>query len=195
MAGKGEKMQKDDDAGQYLTERDVLRLTKEALDQGRTKQQVFEELSPRFYSKEHLAQLISTIPEVELRKTYRGTNQALVVVMVLAGASHLVLLLLTVHSKGRSAFTLFNPVIALLVVFLTRRIYQMSGGVYVPVGLLSLIGVLDTIGLVPTNPLWSLVDIALFITTAILSFHVGGHLFPHRGWIGPLKDENGNYLL
>ncbi len=188
-------MQKGAAAGQHLTEREILRLTKEALDQGGTKQPVFEEPSPRFYSKEHLAQLISTVPDVDLRERYKNINQMLVVLALATAASHLALFLLALHSGGPSAFRLFDPIIPLLVVFLTRRIHQMSGGVYVPMGVLSLVGALGAIDRIPTSLLWSLADIVLFVTMAILSFHVGGHLFPHRGWTGPVKDENGDYVL
>jgi hypothetical protein len=53
----------------------------------------------------------------------------------------------------------------------------------------------DIVPLVRISPLWSFVDLVLFATTAILSFHVGGRLFPYRGWSGPRKDADGNSLL
>jgi hypothetical protein len=188
-------MREDSVKRRRLVEEDIVPLTKEALEQGKTKQQAFEELAPRFYSREHLAQLISTVPHVELRRTYARANQVLVVMMVLACAVHFLLLLTTVLANGFSAFALVNSTGPLLLVFLTRRIYAMSGGVYEAVGGLALVSVLGADGLVRFSPLWSFANIALFTMTAILAFYLGEHLFPNRGWAGPRKDEDGNYLL
>ncbi len=188
-------MQADGAERKRLTERDIVPLTREGLGQGKTKQQVLEELAPRFYSREHLAQLISTVPDVELARAYARTNQALVSMMIITNASHLGLLLLGVLSQGFPRFMVFDHIIPLMALFFTRGIRRMTGGFYIFVGLASLTGVLDSVRLVRINPVWSFVDLVLFTTTAILSFRLGGRLFPHRGWSGPRKDENGNYLL
>jgi hypothetical protein len=188
-------MQADGAAHKRLTEREIVPLTREALDQGRTKQQVFEELAPRFYSREHLAQLISTVPDVELRKRYARTNRILVILTVVTNTSHLGLLALGVLAQGFPQFLVFDHTIPLIALFFVRGLQRMRGGVYIPAGVAALIGILDSVRLVRINPWWSCMDLVLFTTTAVLSFRVGGCLFPQRGWSGPRKDENGNYLL
>ena len=110
----------EDGAGRdFLRDKDIFRITRDALDKGRTKQEVYDELSRRCDSKEYLAQIMSRVPEVETRAKCRAANKALGVLMNVACSLNLVLPLLCLI-KGRDyRLRVLDPIVALMFFVLT----------------------------------------------------------------------------
>ena len=81
----------DDSTPDYLTDKEIVRITKERLDQGKTKQEIVEELLLRHDRKEYLEQIVGRIPDAETRVKYRVPNKVLAVLMNLVCSVNIVL--------------------------------------------------------------------------------------------------------
>jgi len=189
------EMAKADTTRDFLTDNDIMRITEEGLDQGKTKQEILEELSLRHDRKEYLAQIITRIPDPALKRRYKAPNQVLVVLLIVLGMLNLGMLLLAIFSRARHLSAFDAPAIPLLMMLFVASLHKMRSPVHRPLALISLVGILHASRLMPVHPIWSFVNIALLITIGGLLYYIGPRLFPNAGFMGPRKDENGNYVL
>jgi hypothetical protein len=173
----------------FLTDRDISRITREALDEGRTKQDVYEELCQRHDSKEYLAQVIARVPEVEARAKCKIANSILAALMNFVCSVNVVLPLLYMVNGTVYRWRVVDPLMGLLLLLLTFDVYRMNSyKIYTPVALLRLIGVLQATKLFSVQALWGVANVLLFGAISILSLHIGGCLRSDWAPMAPTKD-------
>ncbi len=188
-------MQETDTTRDYLTDNDIMRITEEGLEQGRTRQDILEELLLRHDRKEYLAQIIARVADPALKRRYKGPNRVLVILLIALGALNVAMALLAILSRTRHLSAFDAPGIPLLMSLFLPGVHKMRAPIHKPLALLSLVGVLHASRLTKAYPTWGLLNIALLLTIGGLSYYLGPGLFPNAGFMGPHKDENGNCVL
>jgi hypothetical protein len=185
-----------DSVNPSLTPKEIIKVTEETLERGRSKQQVLDDLSrgQQFHSREYLAQIISLVPDAELRQRYRVLNRALFGLLLFAAglclAEGILLFSRGLSRPGGTAFFGFFVILSF-----APQVRQMRGSIYRPLGLLSLMITVGLASRLSTFSPWNLPVILSFGATSILAFYLGSSLFPHRGFMGTKKDPNGNWML
>jgi hypothetical protein len=178
-----------------LTRKEILAITEDRLEQGWSKQQVLEDLRQhqRYHSEEYLAQIVATVPDVELRRRYTTLNRVFFGLLVFVGGLHAVGSIATLFTSRRDWDALSVALFALMMLGQAKDLWRMRANAYMVLGWLSIVVMGQAVLL--RLPLWSLLSVALLGTTSALSFHLGGCLFPHRGLGGIKKDEDGKWML
>jgi len=179
-----------------LARKEILRIIEEELERGQSKQQVLDDLSGRqqFYSRESLAQIISLVPDPELRRRYEALNRVLFgLLLLMAGLCLAAGIMFFSRGRSLSGGTAFFG--SFIVLCFVHDVRQMRGNIYWPLGLLSLAATARIAVRVSTLFPWNLLITLSLGAIAILAFYLGGSLFPHRGFMGIKKDQDGNWLL
>jgi hypothetical protein len=174
----------------FVTQKEIERITREGLDKGRTKQEIYEELLPKHDRKEYVAQIIARIPEAEARAKYKAANLVLVALLALIFISNLVLPLLSVILRRTYPPPALNPIFTLICTGCALPIRRMSRrGDYIVVGLLTFVGILGTVTLFAEHTAWGFANLAFFGVASVLSFCIGEGL--RSDWIpaDPVVDE------
>jgi hypothetical protein len=183
------RMANDNAGGDFITDKDIVRITRDELDQGRTKQELYEELSQRYDSKEYLAQIMSRVPETEARAKYGIANGVLVVLLGLVCMLNLIVPLVCMIRGIDYRLRVLDPVMALILLWLASEVRRMrSSGIYTPIALLSLAGVLQAVSLFRTHFLWGVASVLLFGATSVLSFYLRDRLRSDWTPAGPATD-------
>jgi len=185
-------MRKDDTAREFLTDKDILRITRDALDEGRTKQEVYVELSRRHDRKEYLAQIMSKVPEAEARAKHKAANKVLGILMNLVCSLNIVLPLFCMINGTKYRLRVLDPVLALIFFWLTFLVYRMNdASVYRLIGLIGVVGLLQSMKLYSVQLLWGFASVLLFGTISILSFYLGDRLRSDWTPDAPAEDDQG----
>jgi hypothetical protein len=174
----------------FVTLKEILRITREGLGKGRTRQEIYEELLPRHDRKEYIAQIIASIPEPELKAQYRAANLVLVILLGLIFVSNLLLPLLGFILRKAYPPWVLTSSFALVCTLSAPEVYRMSDlHIYGAVGWLTLVGVAGAVPLIGEHAVWALANLALFGLTSGLAFYVGRGLRSDWTPADPVADE------
>lgn len=172
-------MPKDDSTRDYLTDKEIVRITKERLGQGRTKQEIVEELLLRHDRKEYLEQIVARIPDAETRVKYRVPNRVLAVLMNLVCSVNIILPLYYLMNGKSYSLRVLDPLLALIFLSLTFAVYRMDNiGTYQVIGILGLVGALRSTQFFSDQVLWGIANVLLFCTISWLGFYLTDRLQP-----------------
>jgi len=193
-----------------MNRKEALRQIEQRLQEGKTKKEVYLELSskvksksdPNQYrvkvkSKSDLNQYIAAVPSIEDKLKYRKLNLILFSMLVYLGAIRLVTGLANFTSL--SVFMLFITLcITVICIYLATNVWKFRGGVYRAIVLLGIISILKIISnlyqlytsYTPTELLIEILSGALPVTVCIiLAFYLGKKVFPYYGLWGQIKEE------
>ena len=172
--------------------REISEQVMAALEQGRTKGEIFKELvssAPTEAGK--IAYCIASVPQREVRKKYLNFNAVLCVLLVVYSLLNAMSELPVEPGEP----TLFIVLTSLIPLVFSYFVFRFHGGVYRLAGIWFLIDLIEKILLTGApDGLSALILLVLFAIVA-LSFLIARKVFPNLGLLGPKKDENGNYLL
>lgn len=173
----------------FLTEKEIVRITKEKLDQGRTKQEVVEELLLRHDRKEYLEQIVARVPDAEARARYRVPNKVLALSMNLVCSLNIVLPLYFLMNGKSYSLRVLDPILALVFASLTVSVYRMDNtGIYKAIGLLGLVGAVQSTRFFADQALWGVANVLLFGVISWLGFYLAEHLQPSQPATAPTDD-------
>lgn len=182
-------MPNDNTTPDYLTDKEIVRITKERLDQGKTKQEVVEELLLRHDRKEYLGQIVARVPDAEARARYRVPNKVLALSMNLVCSLNIVLPLYCLMNGKSYSLRVLDPILALLFASLTFSVYRMDdAGIYKAIGFLGFAGALQSMKLFSDQVLWGLANVLLFGVISWLGFYLAEHLRPGQPATAPTDD-------
>jgi len=161
---------------------------------GKTDQEIYNELTQKYYDKKGIALFIPATATIENKNKYKLYND------VLLGAIGVVILLkiITIFSlslaSGQMWALLFIFIVPLMNIYFFYEIARYNGQVYRICGMLTIAGFLQSISKLETG-----FDFLLtFIFTAVitgLSFYLDAKMFPNYKPTNLKKDNNGEYII
>ncbi|WP_276974125.1 hypothetical protein [Flavobacterium filum] len=163
-------------------------------DNGKTDQEIYNELSELYYDKKSVALLITWTVTTENKKKYKVYNNIL---LGLLGLS-ILFKLLTVFSltiqTGQIWTLLLVLIVPLLAGYFMYEIARYNGPIYRFCGMLTIAGFLQTIGKAENG---TDITINLIFAGAVagLSFYLDSKMFPNYSPKNLKKDSNGEYIL
>lgn len=172
--------------------RDISEQVMAALEQGRSKQEIFNSLvssAPAEAGK--IAFCIASVPQTEMRKKYLFANALLCILLV----CYSILNAMSELPVEPDEPTLFIVLTSLVPLIFAYFVFRFHGGVYRLTGIWFLIDLLENVLLKGApDGLSTLILLVVFAIVA-LSFLIARKVFPNLGILGPKKDSNGKYLL
>ena len=182
-------MPQDDSTRDYLTDKEIVRITKERLDQGKTKEEIVEELLLRHDRKEYLEQVVAGIPDVATRVRYKVPNKVLALSMNLVCSLNIVLPLYFFMNGKSYSLRALDPLLALIFLSCTFDVYRMDNTrIYGAIGILGLVGALQSTKFFADKALWGVANVILFGLTSWLGFYLAQHLEPGQPSKAPADD-------
>ena len=159
---------------------------------GKTDQEIYNELSQQYYDKKAVALLITGTVTSENKKKYKIYNNIL---LGLLGLS-ILFKLLTVFSLTIQSGQLWTLLLVLIVPlfagFFMYEIARYNAAIYRFCGMLTIVGFLQTIGKAE-NGTDILINIIFAIAVAGLSFYLDSKMFPDYSPKNLQMDSNGEY--
>lgn len=164
--------------------------------QGKTDQEIYNELAESYYDKKGLALLITATVTPELKEKYSALNKVLLALLALSVIFKLLAVFTISMDLGEPWFLimlLFAPLINLYFIY---EIARYNAPVYRFCGLLIIVGAMQSIGKTKELDATSIIiTIAFAAAIAGLSFYLDNNMFPNYRPNNLQKDSNGEYVL
>lgn len=169
-------------------------IIKQKFEEGKTDQQVYNELSQSYADKKKLVWLVTGTVRPELKERYKSLNNLLVGLLAAAAITKILLvatIAIGTQEPWLMLMVLWAPVVNLYGVYYVSRymaaIYRFCGG-------LAIVSALDA--LKSEGGVADIVFTILFaIAIAALSFYLDKKLFPNYKPFSLKKDDAGKYII
>jgi hypothetical protein len=178
-----------------LNEKTARRFIIDGRNSGKTDQEIYHELSQKFYDKKTIALLIAGTVTAEKKGKYKMYNNVL---LVLIGVFVLFKAVATFNSiEGTNDLWFFlvsTIVIFLLAGYIMYEIARYNGPIYRVCGLFTILILLQSI--MNTESVFEfLINVLIFTAIACLSFYLDRKMFPNYRYKKLKKDSNGEYIF
>lgn len=157
-------------------------------DNGKTDQEIYNDLAQQYYDKKSLALLITGTATTAAMNKYKNYNMVLVVFLAISFAFRLYLIILYGFSFQSFDF------LPLMLLFFMFGIASYNAGVYKFCGLIAIIGFLYIV-FDNSSTLSIIINLIFALVVGGLSFYLPGKLFPKFNPKNLKKDSNGEYIL
>ncbi|MBO9658609.1 MAG: hypothetical protein J7527_07265 [Chitinophagaceae bacterium] len=161
--------------------------------EGKTDQQIYNELAEHFDSKKNLALLITGTATAQTRSQYKLLNNILICLLAITLIFRLIGAFSLVGEGEILGFIVSLVGILLPVLFIYGFINYM-GPMYKFCGFLTVLGIVQLIARWDSSML-VIIDLIILVSMAALSFYLSAKMFPNFNPNKLRKDENGAYLL
>jgi hypothetical protein len=162
--------------------------------QGKTDQEIYNELSQEYYDKKNIALLITGTPTEEKKQQYGIYNKILLGLLGLSVMFKFLYVMSLITSTGSPALLLLILVLPLINLYFIYEVSRYNASIYRLCGFLTIAGFLRPLGSgsEPTD-----IAINLVFTVAIcgVAFYIDSNMFPDYSPRNLKKDENGEYIL
>jgi len=166
----------------------------EARENGKTDQEIYNELSQQYYDKKHIALLITGTVTKENKNKYKVYNNILLILLGLAILSRIIYVLGMTVQTGQPLILLLVFIVPIFTAYFAYEIARYNGQIYRICGIMAIVGFLQSFKVSE-----GIVEFAinLFFAAAVagLSFYLESNMFPHYGNKNLIKDTNGDYIL
>lgn len=176
-----------------MDQKTTKKLVEKGRAEGKSDQEIYNELSEYYPSKKNLALLITGTPTQEDRDKYKMLNNVLIALLAVTILFRLIAAFYLV-SAGEWATVFFMFLGMLLTGLIIYGVFNYIGGFYKAFGFLSLLGVVRALAGF-SGSIVELIDLALLIPIPILCFYLGAKLFPKFKPNKLKKDVAGAYIL
>jgi len=193
-----------------MNRKEALKQIEQRLQEGKTKKEVYVELSSKIKSKSDLNQYrvkvrsksdlnqyIASVPSLGDKLKYRKINLILFSMLVYLGVIRLITSL--VNFTSLSVFTLSVTLFIIVIcVYLATNVWKFRGNVYRTIVLLGIISILKMFSKLyhlytsytPTELLMEILSGSLpVIVCIILAFYLGKKVFPYYSLWGQIKED------
>jgi hypothetical protein len=161
--------------------------------EGKTDQQIYDELSGHYDNKKNLVLLITGTASVQTRTKYKLYNNILIGLLGITLLFRLIGAFSLVAEADILGFVISLVGILLPVLFIYGFINYM-GAMYKLCGVLTVLGIVQLIAKWD-NSMLLILSLMILIPMAVLSFYLSSKMFPNFNPNKLRKDENGAYLL
>lgn len=177
-----------------IVKKEVRAFIENELEAGKTKSEIFEDLSARYFDSKTLAQCVAGVPDPDLKQRYKSANTLLFVLLILSGIFKVILVVAMIVQTTRSPLLfLLSALVPLVNIWLAVEVKNRRGYIYWVIVALAFMGMMRSLEGVFMYGAWVLVDITLLVAIAGLSWYVGTKMFPKLRFGQPVKDAQGVY--
>lgn len=177
-----------------IDRKDVLKTLKLGLSEGKSRQEILDELSEQYFDRKTLSTIIAMTPDQKTIDKYRLLNNLLLLLLLLSITAKTIIGIVLLSSI--SIFLIpFVFIFSLVNILFTIEVAKYKGYIYNILGILTLAGLLKLLSSIDIYGKGILIDVAIGLAIALLSFYLGKKMFPNYGLFGPKKDMNGNVIL
>jgi hypothetical protein len=163
-------------------------------DNGKTDQEIYNELSQQYYDKKSLALLITGTVTTENKNNYKVYNNILLGLLVLAILLRILLVFSLTIQTGQLWTLLLVFIVPLFAAYFAYEIARYNGPIYRFCGIMTIAGFLQTIGK-SEGGTDILINLVFAGAIAGLSFYLDSKMFPNFSPKNLKKDSNGEYVL
>lgn len=163
----------------------------EARENGKTDQEIYNELSQQYYDKKHIALLITGTVTKENKNKYKIYNNILLSLLGLVILTRIYYVFTLPIRTGESLAQLTILVFAMWLAFEIKRY---NGQIYRAAGLMGMLALVLT-SKISADMTRILIDILFTVVIAGLSLYLERKMFPNYGNKKLVKDSNGEYIL
>jgi hypothetical protein len=163
-------------------------------DNGKSDQEIYNELSQQYYDKKGITLLITGTVKTENKKKYKKYNNLLLGLLGLSILFKLLIVFSLTIQTGK-LWTLFLVLIVpLFTGYFMYEIARYNGPIYRFCGILTIAGFMQTIGNAE-NGMDILINLIFAGAVAVLSFYLDSKMFPDYSPKNLQKDQKGDYIL
>jgi hypothetical protein len=179
-----------------INRKEIQKFIFESRSVNKSDQEIYNELSLKYYDKKTIALLISGTVRSELREKYKVANTFL---LVLIGITILFKLLAVINitlELDKLWLLIMFFLVPLINIYFFYEVYYYNAMVYKIIGILtiaSLFKVISTAG--EGNMLDIIVSLGLAAGIIYLSFYLSNKLIPNYNPKKLIKDSNGEYIM
>ena len=163
-------------------------------DNGKTDQEIYNELSQQYYDKKGVALLITGTVKTELKIKFKIYNNILIGLLFLSILFKLIMVASVTLQTGQLWTLLLVLIVPLFAGYFMYEIARYNGPIYRLCGMLTLAGFFQTISKAE-NGTDILINIIFAGAVAGLSFYLDSKMFPDYSPSNLKKDKNGEYIL
>lgn len=176
-----------------MDQKTAKKLVEKGRTEGKSDQEIYNELSAHYPSKKNLAILITGTATEQDKHTYKMLNNVLIVLLAITIVSRLIGSFYLI-SAGEWLTVFFMFLGILLTGLVMYAVLNYMGAFYKPFGFLSALSVVKALtGF--SGSLLEFIDLAILIPIPILCFYLGANLFPKFKPNKLKKDLEGAYIL
>lgn len=166
----------------------------ESRDNGKTDQEIYNELSKEYYDKKSLVLLITGTVTSENKQKYKIYNNILLGLLGVAILSRILFVLGLTIETGQ-LWTLFLVfIVPIFAAYFAYEIARYNAPIYRFCGIMAILGFLQTLSK-SENGNEILFNFVFAVAIAGLSFYLDGKMFPKFSPNDLKKDSNGEYIL
>jgi hypothetical protein len=175
-----------------IVKKDVLAFIETELAAGKTKSDIFEELSARYFDQKTLAQYVASAPDPVLKERYHTANTILFVLLIVTAVTKIVIGGVLVAERS-PAFLLLVLLFPLVNIWLAVEVRKKRGYIYWIVCMIACLGITRSLGDSILYGVLALADVLLLLGIGGLSLYIGIKMFPKLRFGRPVKDTQGVY--
>ena len=166
-------------AKRSIDRKDVIATAQRELAAGKSREEILDELSERYFDRKTLAGYVGDVPDPELKEQYRTANTVLAGLLVVSAVFKV--LSLWALASGRSPLLLLvlTLIVPAMSVWLVAAVWKMQGYIYRFLAVLALLGIVHSIRITSSATIEMAMEIALLAAIAGTSWYVGTKMFPH----------------
>lgn len=161
---------------------------------GKTDQDIYRELSLRYYDKKSLALLITATPRTENKNKYKIYNNVLLGLLVFVILLRILVVFRLTIETGQIWTLLFLFIVPFFAAYFAYEIAQYSAPFYRICGFMTIFSALRTIMKLESST-DILINLVLAVAIAGLSFYLDNKMFPDYSPQNLKKDSDGEYIL
>ena len=163
-------------------------------DNGKTDQEIYNELSQQYYDKKSVALLITGTVTTENKNKYKVYNHILLALLGLAILLRILLVFSLTIQTGQLWTLLLVFIVPLFAIYFAYEIARYNAPIYRFVGIMTIVGFFQTIGK-SEGGTDILINLVFAGAIAGLSFYLDSIMFPDFSPKNLKKDSNGEYIL
>ena len=181
-----------------ITKKELLKLVEVKLNKGIPKKEVYKEISGSFslekLDSNSLPRTIAYFPDADLKLKYKQENTMLYMLLFVTAVFKVVGSIPALFDLQAIGILLmvFMPFVN---IWLAMEVMKTRAYVYKVIGILAIAGLLNSLTLIQSSGWWIILDVILLGVISFLGFKLSKVMFPNYRYSGPVKDENGEWLM
>jgi hypothetical protein len=173
----------------------IQQAVREGRQNGKTDQEIYNELTETYYDKKLLALTITGVPTAENIGKYKLYNNILLGLLSLSALFKIIMIFTMTLYAGQPLLLLLVFIVPLLNIYFMYEIARYQAYAYRICGLLTIVGFLNSLNGTNIDITNVVINLVIAGSVAGLSFYLDSHLFPAYSPRSLEKDSNGEYIL
>ncbi|MES2690233.1 MAG: hypothetical protein V4658_07505 [Bacteroidota bacterium] len=178
----------------FMDKKTVRKFIIDSRDNGKTDQEIYNELSKQYYDKEAVALLITGTVTADNKNKYKIYNNILIALLGLAILLRILIVFNLTIETGQLWTLLLVFIVPLFAAYFAYEIARYNAPVYRFCGIMTIVGFMQTIAK-SGDGMNMLINLVFAGLIAGLSFYLDHKLFPGYSPKKLKKDNDGEYIL